>query len=173
MKTLVLGLGNEILRDDGVGIAVVREMGRRVNRPGLDFEVASVSGLNVLDLVSGYDKVIVVDSIRTGRGAPGDLYSFGLEELEGTGCMSSPHAVNFAAAFELGRMLGLAMPGVVRIYAVEVEDNTTFGEDLSEGVLRELPRIVNHIIEREFEEGAYEGEHIEQQGPAERFHKEG
>ncbi len=161
MKTLVLGLGNEILRDDGVGIVAVREIERRVNRPGLEFKAASVSGLSILDLVSGYDKLIVIDSIRTGKGNPGDLYSFGLEELEGTEYMSSPHAINFATAFELGRLLDISMPRFIRIYAVEVEDNETFGNDLSENILWKLTQIVGEIIEREFEEGAYEGKDLE------------
>ena len=103
----------------------------------------------------------MIDSIKTRDGNPGELYSFGLEELKGTEYMSSPHAINFATAFELGRMLDIAMPGVVRIYAIEVEDNETFGDKLSESVMREFPHIIGKIIEREFEEGCYEDKYLE------------
>ncbi|MBS3784838.1 MAG: hydrogenase maturation protease, partial [Anaerolineae bacterium] len=65
MKTLVLGMGNTILCDDGVGIYVVREVADRFQQEQVDFSEASVGGLRILDVIGGYERVIMVDAIQT------------------------------------------------------------------------------------------------------------
>ena len=76
-KTLILGLGNELLSDDAVGIKVVRELRRRLpHKDDLDVHETSAAGLAILDLVCGYQNLIVVDAIRTNGGEPGQVYRF-------------------------------------------------------------------------------------------------
>ncbi|MBE3050465.1 hydrogenase maturation protease, partial [Candidatus Bathyarchaeota archaeon] len=68
---LVLGVGNPILSDDGVGIHVARELKKR-EMPGVDVEELAASGLELLDVVRGYDKVVIIDAIQTTNGRPGE-----------------------------------------------------------------------------------------------------
>jgi hydrogenase maturation protease len=73
VKILVLGVGNPILSDDGVGIHVARELKKRKAK-GIDVEELAASGLEFLDVVRGYDKVIIIDAIQTKGGKPGELH---------------------------------------------------------------------------------------------------
>jgi hydrogenase maturation protease len=131
MRTLIFGLGNPILTDDAVGLIVAREVHARVGGPDVDLVEASVAGMDVLDLVCGYDKVVVIDAVKTRGGRAGDLHLLGPEDLASTPRLAAPHDVDFGLALQLGRYLEKEMPGEVRIYAVEVADACTFGEGLT------------------------------------------
>ena len=135
MKTLLLGLGNPILTDDSVGIRLATDVAARLGgRPGVDaLPDCPVGGLALLDVLSGYDRVIVLDSIRTAGGVPGDWHRFTAESLRETIHLSNIHDANFATALELGRRMGRPLPSdrEIHILAVEVEENATFGEALS------------------------------------------
>ena len=147
--TLVLGLGNPILRDDGVGIKVAREIGRRLISSSIDVREASVAGLGLLELIQGYTKVVLIDSIQIKGGVPGEILLLDLNDLKHTIRLSSPHDVNFATAMELGKRLGLNLPQDIRIYAIQVEDISTFGENCSPSVERAISGIAEKIIRGE------------------------
>jgi hydrogenase maturation protease len=147
MKTLVLGLGNPILSDDGVGIRVAHEVASQVNNPQITVTETSGAGLSLLDSITGYDGVIIIDSIQTREGNAGQIYRLGLEDFSFTKYFSSPHQVNLATALELGRMLGLAMPQRVIIFAVEAKDVTTFGEKCTPEVEQVIPEVVKMVQE--------------------------
>ena len=149
MKTLILGLGNPILRDDGVGIKVAREIARRLISSSIDVREASVAGLGLLELIQGYTKVVLIDSIQIKGGVPGEILLLDLNDLKHTIRLSSPHDVNFATAMELGKRLGLNLPQDIRIYAIQVEDISTFGENCSPSVERAISGIAEKIIKGE------------------------
>ena len=147
MKTIILGLGNPILTDDAIGFRMVQELKEEI--PDLEVSEVSEAGIALLDHVIGYDKLIIIDSIKTGKGKPGELYKLELEDLKPTMDFSSSHSVDIATAFKVGEGLGYRMPKHVSIYAVEVRDNTTFGERCTEEVEERIPFIVRQIIEEE------------------------
>jgi hydrogenase maturation protease len=147
MKTLVLGMGNAILTDDGVGIEIAR--GLKERKPELDVVETSEAGLALLDFIVGYDKLIIVDSVKTEEGKPGELYRIEMGEIKPTSHLTSLHGVDIATAFELGRKLGYHMPQQVSIYAVEVKDNVSFGEECTEEVGGKVPLVVEQIIGEE------------------------
>ena len=147
MKTLILGVGNPILTDDGVGILIARKL--KEEKPGLEVIETGEVGLTLLDLVVGYDKLVIIDSIKTGEGKPGELFILQLEDLKPTMDFSSSHGIDVASAFELGQKLGNKMPEYVRIYAIEIKDNTSFGETCTEEIDKRIPFIAEQIIEEE------------------------
>jgi len=149
MKTLLLGLGNPILKDDAVGLKVVRELGEKMTEKEVHVEEASFANIEILEAIGSYDRLIIVDSIKTSRGRPGELYSLSLEDLQSTLHLSCPHDINLATALELGKRLGMHVPEEIRIYAIEVEDNQTFSEICSPSVEEAIPRIVEEIAQRE------------------------
>ena len=149
MKTLLLGLGNPILRDDSVGLRVVRELGKKVAGEDVHFEEASLANIDLLESIGSYDRLVIVDSIKTDGGRPGELYQLSLDDLRSTLHLSSPHDINLATAFELGRRLGMHVPSEIRIYAIEIEDNQTFSETCSPSVEGAIPRIVKEITQAE------------------------
>ena len=147
MNTLILGIGNPILTDDGVGIKIARKI--KEGNPELEVIETSEAGIALLDLIAGYDKLVIIDSIKTGQEKPGEVYKLRLEDLKPTVDSASSHGVDIATAFELGRGLGYRMPKYISLYAVEIKDNTTFGEDCTEEVEERIPFIMSQIIEEE------------------------
>jgi hydrogenase maturation protease len=147
MKTLVLGFGNPILTDDAVGIRIAEELAREL--PDITVVATSEAGLSILDEVAGYDRLVIVDSIKTGKGRPGELYKLELEDLEPKSDFSSSHGLDIATAFKLGERLGYHLPREVSIYAVEVKDNATFGEGCTPEIERSISLIIGQIIKEE------------------------
>jgi hydrogenase maturation protease len=149
MKTLLLGLGNSILRDDSVGLKVVRELGKKIAREDIHVEEESFASIDLLESLGSYDRLIIIDSIKTKGGRPGELYQLRLDGLRSTFHLSSPHDINLATAFELGKRVGMAIPSEIRIYAIEIEDNQTFSEACSPSVEEAIPRVVEEIAQME------------------------
>jgi len=147
LKTLVLGLGNPIFSDDSVGFRVIQGLRDKFSRPGLTLMESSASGLGLLDLVTGYDRVIIIDAIKTEGGQAGEIYRLNAENLSGTRHLASSHDINLATAFELGKKLGIALPQEITIFAVEVVDVTTFSEKCTPEVEKAIPLAVTMIAE--------------------------
>lgn len=147
MKTLVLGLGNPILSDDSVGFRVIQGLKDKFNRPNLTLMESSTSGLGLLDLIAGYDRVIIIDAIKTEGGQAGKIYRLNTENLSGTCHLTSSHDINLATALELGKKLGIALPQEITIFAVEVVDVTTFSEKCTPEVEKAIPLAVTMIAE--------------------------
>jgi hydrogenase maturation protease len=144
-RLLVLGLGNDILTDDAVGLHVVHELQRELaGHPAIDFRETTEMGLALLDFITGYRAVAIVDSIQTGKEAPGFLHEVdatALNQLTGR----TPHFVGVSETLAVGKQLGLAMPEQVRVFAIEVEDPFTLGTSLTPALQATLPGIVARI----------------------------
>lgn len=144
-RVLVLGLGNDILRDDAVGLVVVRAV-RRLLRGHADVEVVDTEemGLSLLDFIAGYRDLVIVDSIQTGKAAPGTLHEIDDDAL----CLLpriSPHFLGVGEILALGRQLGLAMPERVKIFAIEVEDPFTLDTELTAAVAAAVAGTVDRV----------------------------
>ena len=147
MNTLILGIGNPILTDDGVGIKIAQKL--KEGNPELEVVETSEAGMALLELVAGYDKLIIIDSIKTEQGKPGELYKLKLEDLKSAPYFSSFHGINIPTAIELGQMVGYKMPQHISLYAIEVKDNSTFAEECTEETEAMIPFIIKQIIEEE------------------------
>ena len=147
MKTIILGLGNPILSDDGVGNRVAQELeGKLAQRQDVTVIETSQSGLSLIDLLAGYDRAIIVDAIQTAEGKAGQIYRLTPDAFNETRHVSSPHDVNFATALELGSKLGIAMPKQIIVHAIEVSDINNFGEEFTPRVKQAIPRCIKLII---------------------------
>ncbi|MFH1017131.1 MAG: hydrogenase maturation protease [Pseudomonadota bacterium] len=146
MKTLLLGMGNPILSDDAVGVRLAADLKAKFEgtRDLTIIEECSVGGLNLLDVVCGYERVIIIDSIKTQGAIPGTMYHFTAEALRDTLHLRNVHDTNFATALELGRRLGMAVPRSedIHILAVEVDDNVTFSNRMTPALERAYPACV-------------------------------
>ena len=81
MKTLVIGIGSLLRADDGAGPHVIKALGKEQLGGEVDL-MDDVSGLDILDAIAGYDRVILVDAIQGGGGKPGTIYQFSLNDFE-------------------------------------------------------------------------------------------
>jgi len=148
MKTLVLGTGNPILSDDGVGIKVAHEVANQFNSPQVTVAETSAAGLSLLDSIVGYDKVIIIDAIQTKKGKAGQIYRMKPEDFSFAKHLSSPHQINLVTALELGKMLDLVMPQEITILAVEAKDVSNFSEKCTPEVERAIPEAVKMVLEK-------------------------
>ena len=148
--TLILGLGNPVLCDDGVGLLVARELHRRLPAGSAALQDANVGGIELLHTLEGWRRVLVIDAVEPGRLEPGDVAEIPLAELAQRYTPITPHNAGFLHCIELGRALGLVMPDDVRVFAIGVDDPYTFSERCTAAVERAIPRIVALIEERVF-----------------------
>jgi len=149
MKTLVLGIGNPLLGDDGVGFHIAQELANGIKDENIDVKDASIDGLNLIELIIGYDKVIIIDAIMTENGEVGETYKFRPEDIARTvHATTSPHHANLATAIEIGKKyLAEQMPEKIVVIAVEVKEVTRVTEEMTERVKEAVPRAVNLVLE--------------------------
>jgi hydrogenase maturation protease len=147
--TLVLGLGNTILTDDGVGIYVVRRLKAKIQELNVEVKEASLGGLELLELMKGFHRVILIDAILTGKHEVGTLIELRIEDLKGGSAMLR-HQIGLSEALGLGRELGMDLPERLRIYGIEVKDILTFSESCTPEIESRIPAIVEEIVQKEF-----------------------
>jgi len=149
MRTLVLGLGNELAADDAVGVLVARAVRKHVAEAA-DVVESSASGLALIEIFAGYDRAVVVDSIRTGRNPPGTITELGLDDV-GRVVAPSLHHAGLPEMAAVAHRIGLRFPTETRVLAIEVQDPYTLGGAISAPVaaaVDELARRVRAQIER-------------------------
>lgn len=143
MKTLVLGLGNDLLSDDGLGILAARALKEKLN--GLaDVVESSVSGVALLELFLGYERAIVIDAIRTTLQPPGTISELTPSDLDSV-MAPSPHYAGLPEVLALADRLDLDFPKDIKIFAMEIADPYTVGGDLSEPVKKALPELIQRV----------------------------
>jgi hydrogenase maturation protease len=145
-KTLLLGLGNDLLTDDAIGLRVVEEA-RRYTGPAesISFAESTEMGLALLDLVIGFESLVIVDAIQTNKAPPGFVHQLELDDLKRLPCMS-PHFLGIGELLALGRELGLPVPSRVKVLAVEVKDPYTVGTRMTPTIVSALPSIVDQVL---------------------------
>ena len=161
-KILVLGLGNDCLGDDAVGPQVARRLRRQLREDrsaaddrrggagdGVDVVEASAAGMVLLDLMSGYRGLILVDAIQTAGGEPGRIYRLTEEQLPDAWAGNSPawsaHHMGLRQLLEAGRRAGCDLPRTVVVYAVETDPPREWRRGCSSPVERAIPEVVRRV----------------------------
>ena len=139
MKKLVLGIGNPILGDDGVGFHVIAELEKDPPPGDVSFSSVDASGLALLDQVVDYDAVVIVDAIMTEGGKAGTVYRLGLNNFRPSKHTISPHDTDLPTALELGKLMKLKIPENISIVAIEIPPVYEFSQSLSPGVTGAVP----------------------------------
>ena len=146
MKTLFLGLGSSVLTDDTIGLFVVRRIADLVAGVADVYTMENEEGgFSLLDEALGYDRMVVIDSIILGN-EPGTVTRFGLGELERSIHSCTPHGANLATVLELGRTQKMAVPDEVIIYAIDVVDVLSFGEEPTPALMAKVDEIAERIV---------------------------
>lgn len=150
-STLVVGLGNPLLGDDGVGWRIAEQVRRETAGAGGSVEVdcLAVGGLHLMERLVGYRCAVLIDAITTGRLPVGSLLCFAPEDLPNlTGeHLSSVHDATLRTALSVGRSLGLSLPETILIFGVEAEPTFDFGEALSPAVEASVSHVTDQIME--------------------------
>jgi hydrogenase maturation protease len=152
MKTLIVGLGNPILGDDGAGWKVAGEVEHRLPESAETSEVSveclSLGGLSLMERLIGYEHAIVIDSIGTGHRPIGTAYHFRLDDLYDptSGHTTAAHDVSLMTAIQIGRSLGATLPNWIDVVAIESPYVYDFSEELTSPVAAAVPRAVEMVM---------------------------
>jgi hydrogenase maturation protease len=141
---LVLGLGNILLKDEGVGVRVVEALEARGGCPaGVELLDGGTSGMDLIDRIGGREVVVIVDALATDE-PPGTLIRLDGEQLdEGLHTRMSPHEVGLADVLGLLRLME-ASPGRVVLYGI-VPASLDLGLELTEAGARGRDAAVSAI----------------------------
>jgi hydrogenase maturation protease len=103
--------------------------------------------MRLLDIITGYDRIVMVDAIKTTDGKPGDIYRLHPGDLP-TLHSGSTHDLSLIGALALGRGMGMKLPTDEDfvIIAVEVEEVWTFGEECTLAVAEAIPRAIETVL---------------------------
>lgn len=143
MRTLVLGLGNELAADDAVGVLVARALREELTGVA-DVVECAVSGMALLEVFAGYDRAVVIDAITTGRVPPGTIIELGLDEV-GRVVAPSLHHTGLPEMAAVAARLGLRFPFDMTVLAIEVLDPYTLGGAMSTPVAAAVGELADRV----------------------------
>jgi hydrogenase maturation protease len=167
-KTLVIGLGNPILGDDGVGWKIAETVKQRLGtessarlpvRPvgtksihylsSIEVDCLSLGGLSLMERLVGYERAILIDSMETGQSPVGSVRTFPLASLPDptAGHSSSIHDTSLITALKTAESLGADIPKRVDVVAVEAQNVYDFSEELSPPVAAAVPEAVQAVFD--------------------------
>lgn len=146
--TIVLGLGNPVRFDDAVGLRVAEQVERLLAEhplPGVAVLTSTRAGLELIDLLSGASRAVIVDCLTVPDPVPGRVSRLTLEQVAGSARLVGAHDVTIATAFQFARAAGVPMPDTVEIFAVEAADVDRIEEGLSPAVARTVFELAHEI----------------------------
>jgi hydrogenase maturation protease len=154
LDTLILCLGNPIVRNDQVGLLVGERIGWQIPRGrGVDVRQFTGSPLALISEVKAYARLILIDAVCTGKQPVGSVGLFTEEDLIHSGGDLFLHGLNLPAALTLGHSLGAALPSWIRLIGIEVGTIEEFGDapaaELSEqieSIAREALSLVRTLL---------------------------
>ena len=146
MKILVLGLGNELLADDAVGLLIIRELANEYKGQA-ELVECTVSGLALLEYFVDFEKAIIVDSINTGKQPAGSIYELAPADL-GEVYAPSPHYTGLPEMMALAKQLELQFPEDIKIFAMEIADPYTIGGSLTQSVSMAMEGLKMKILKQ-------------------------
>jgi hydrogenase maturation protease len=147
VKTLVLGIGNDILGDDGVGIHIVREVAKHISSGDVIVEETGAAGLSLLERIKGYERLIIADAILTDNTEVGKIHRLTLKDLAKTNDSITPHEAALRTTLEIGNSLFPGeMPRDVVVFAVQTHDVDHVTGKMSRPVKAAVPEVVRMIL---------------------------
>jgi hydrogenase maturation protease len=143
-KTVVLGVGNLLLTDEGVGVHVINKMMEMDFPPEVELVEGGVDGLCLMSVVVGTDRLIVIDAVK-GGGSPGSIYRFGPEDLV-SHTDTSKMSVHQIGILEVTRLSGLVgkLPETT-IIGIEPK-SVEMGMELTPEIQSKVPRIIELVL---------------------------
>ncbi|MDI6766468.1 MAG: hydrogenase maturation protease [Bacteroidota bacterium] len=141
-KILILGLGNDILGDDGIGLMAVRELKKQFEHFPVDVVETALAGFELLDMLQGYEKVLILDAVVTKKHQAGTVLELSPEQFKHATAVS-PHYGGLPEVLKLAEHLNIRFPTEIRILAVEIEPPYDLREGLNPVISDAFPRFIN------------------------------
>ncbi len=145
-EILVLGIGNPILCDDGVGIHVARHLKSLIKDTNITVDEAYTGGLCLVDLLRGYTKSILIDAIKSPQDKNGTIKRLSLTDLPTTHS-SNPHDMSLYTAIQLAKKMGDTLPQEIIIIGIVVNTPPCFGEHLTPKIRQSVSPAANCVLD--------------------------
>ena len=148
MKTLVIGLGNPILGDDGVGWAVAEEVKKHLPPESpVDVDCLALGGISLMERLIGYDSTILIDAFVC-EAEVGAIVVSKLEELPDYSAfhLTSVHDLSLQNAMKLGGQMGAQLPEDVIVVGISARHIYDFSEELSPPVQEAVPKATQIVM---------------------------
>lgn len=144
--TLLLGLGNTLMADDGVGCLAAQEVHRALPPGTADLLDGPLVGLDLAAPMEGYERVVLIDAL-VDPGAPvGAVRRISLEETRAEERPSSAHALRLADSLTLLRHLGADLPPRIEVYGIVARHTDRIQEGLTVDLQAMLPEAVAQLL---------------------------
>lgn len=144
-RILILGLGNDILSDDAIGIKLVDRLKNELKLASLEYKTSSSGGIEIVELLANYDRAIIIDAIKTADGNAGDIYHFTREHFQETLHASSFHDVSFLTALNLADKMEIKTPSKIDIIAIEIVEDLVFSNEFSPPIASKYEAIYEEV----------------------------
>lgn len=145
MRVVLVGIGNVLAADDGVGIRILQEFQSRVADERVVCIECERGGLDLLDTLQGFDKGVVIDAARTGHHPCGTVFEFTLRKPFVSDNSPSFHTIGFGGVMALGEAAGMKLPDEITVFGVEAADVETFGSGCTPIVEAAIPDVVARL----------------------------
>jgi hydrogenase maturation protease len=149
MKTIVVGLGNPILGDDGVGWHVAEDVKRQLDpHASVDVECLSLGGISLMEYLIGYERVVLIDAFLSDEEV-GSIKVMRLNDVQNCSAFhtANAHDTSLQTAMELGRYIGAKVPEEVIVVGISATQVHDFSEDLSPPVAASVSKAAQIVVE--------------------------
>ena len=149
MKTLVVGLGNPILGDDGVGWKVAEKVKKQLPpETSVDVDCLSLGGISLMEHLIGYDRAILVDAFALDEPL-GSILVLKLSDLPNYSAFhtTNAHDTSLQNAIKFGRALGAPLPDDVTVVGIATKHVYDFSEELSPPVEEAVPQASRIVLD--------------------------
>ena len=148
-KMLVVGLGNPILSDDGVGWKVAEEVKKKLPPDSpVDVDCLSLGGISLMEHLIDYDRAILIDAFALDE-PTGSILVLKLDDLPHYSAFhtTSTHDTSLQNAIELGKSMGAKLPEDITVVGIATKHVCDFSEVLSPPVAEAVPQAVKFVLD--------------------------
>lgn len=146
-RTIIIGIGSLLRGDDAAGILVAEALKGEALAPDVTVVSTTAAGLSLLDLMTGFDRALLIDAIKTVGGQAGEVYRLAPEDLPEPLHGFTVHDVSLRGALDMGLRLGLPLPGKMVIIAIEAGDIAPLRETCTPEVQGAIPLAVGLVLD--------------------------
>ena len=148
MKTIVIGLGNPILGDDGIGWKVAEAVTQQLASDSpVDVDFLSLGGISLMEHLIGYERAILIDAVTSNQEI-GSIIVLNLNQMPDYSAfhIASAHDTSLQNALKLGKSMGVSLPKEVIVVGIATDHIYDFSEALSPAVAGAIPKATEIVI---------------------------
>ncbi len=141
---LIMGVGNILLSDEGVGVRVIETMKSMTLPDNVEILDGGTGAFDLFDILANRDKVIIIDAVK-GGGEPGAVYRFVPDDIKAEAkFLTSVHQVSLLDTLSMARIIGCSPRDIV-IFGIEPRE-IDWGLELSPEVAAVVPKVIELVL---------------------------